>query len=71
MDSGENTNKSHNSNEYEIIYVNICSKETVDYINCVHSETYGVKCNKNKLLKLFLDCHHGKNKQDEKLNYLK
>jgi len=42
--------------DYDILYVKICSKETIDYINCVHNEPYGFKCDKNKLLKIFLDC---------------
>ena len=49
-------NNKDNKDNYEILYIKLCSKETVDYINCVHNEPYGFKCNKQKLLNLFLEC---------------
>jgi len=61
----EDNKNNDKKNEYETVYINVCSKETIDYINCVHNETYGMKCDKMKLLNLFLDCHHGKHKEDK------
>lgn len=56
MDNNENKYLKNNKNDYEILYIKLCSKETVDYINCVHNESYKFKCDKQKLLNLFLEC---------------
>lgn len=54
----QNSNKKEN--DYDILYIKICSKQTMDYINCIHNEPYGFKCDKDKLLKLFLKCQENR-----------
>jgi hypothetical protein len=49
-------------NDYENLYINICTKETVDLINCIYSEPN--KCDREKLLYLFLKCNNQTNKHN-------
>jgi len=42
----------------DILYINLCVDETKKYLNCVHNEPYGIKCDKDMLFKSILKCQN-------------
>jgi hypothetical protein len=56
--SSKNTSNTINNEQdiNDILYINLCIDETKNYLNCVHNEPYGIKCDKHMLFKLILKC---------------